>query len=158
MGGIVLVVVVVPAVVTYLLLPQPTASNAGHRPAEEKPAVAAGHEPAGEAHRTGIAEVSLGEFKISNGMAVPGETIDIEFKLAAVTAAQQAQGLEAQVKSHTARIRQAVIGIVRRSRYDELSDPQLDTIRQLIHEDVNRLLGKVYVNDVTITDVTITEQ
>ncbi len=158
MGAIVLIVVVVPAVVIYLLLPNPPSPDPSHRSPAEGSAAAASHEPGGKGSHAGFADVSLGEFKISNGTAVPGLTIEIEFKLTAVTAAQQAQGLEAQVKMHTARIRQAVNSIVRNADIDELNDPKLETIQRLIHEDVNRLLRKGYVNEVTITDVTITEQ
>jgi flotillin len=47
---------------------------------------------------------------------------------------------EAQVKVHTARIRQAVNKIVRSSSLEELNDPNLGTIKRLVREEINRLL------------------
>ena len=48
--------------------------------------------------------------------------------------------------------------IIRGAKLDELNDPELETIKRLIREDVNRLLRKDYVNRVVITDVRIIEQ
>src|SRR5258708_35150885 len=88
-GGIVMVVVAVQAVVTYLLIPHPSSSDAGHKPAEKEHAASSGHEPDHglevEANEGDVAEVALGSFSFSNGTAVPGVIIHVDFKLSAVT-------------------------------------------------------------------------
>jgi flagellar basal body-associated protein FliL len=165
-GGIIFVVVAVQAVVTYLLIPHSSSSSAGHKPAEKEHGAASahesdhghdhGHEP--EIGEGDVAEVSLGSFSFSNGTAVPGVIIHVDFKLSAVTAAKQAASLEGQVKVHDARIRQAVNKIVRGSNLEELNDPNLHAIKRSIREEINRLLRKSYVNEVVITDVRTIEQ
>ena len=164
-GAIVLVVVLVQGVVTYLLIPHASSSDAGHKPAEKEHGAAAAHEPDhghhghdAEPHEGDVAEVSLGNFSFSNGVAVPGVILHVDFKLTAITAAKQAASLESQVKVHDARIRQAVNKIVRGSNLEELNDPNMHAIKRSIREEVNRLLRKSYVNEVVITDIRTIEQ
>ena len=157
-GGIVLVVVAVQAIVTWLLLPN-SASDGGHgKPDAKEHAAAAAHEPEEDAPEGDVAEVALGDFSFSNTTAMAGSILHVDFKLAAVTSSRQASSLEERVKTNTARIRQAVNKIVRSSNLEELNDPHLGTIKRLIKEDINRLLRKTYVNEVVITDVRIIEQ
>lgn len=157
-GGIVLIVITVQAIVTYLLMPHPASSDAGHKGEDKEHASASSHEHEADSPDGDVAEVSLGDFSFSNGTAAPGAIIHVDFKLSAVASAKQASSLEAQVKLHTARIRQAVNKIVRSSNLEELNDPTLATIKRLIREDINRLLKKTFVNEVVITDVRIMEQ
>jgi flagellar basal body-associated protein FliL len=159
-GVIVTLVVVVQAVVTWLLLPHSASTDAAHKPPEKEQAAAAPpeleHEV--ESHEGDVAEVAMGDFSFSNGTAMPGSIIHVDFKLAAVTSAKQAASLEAQIKQHSARIRQAVNRIVRGSNLEELNDPNLHAIKRSIREEINRLLRKSYVNEVVITDVRTMEQ
>ena len=157
-GVIVLTVVAVQAVVTYLLLPHSAASDPGHKAPEKQTANVATHEHETESNEGDVAEVALGDFSFSNGTAMPGSIINVSFKLAAVTSAKQAASLEAQVKTHAARIGQAVNKIVRGSNLEELNDPNLYAIKRSVRDEVNRVLRKSYVNEVVITDVRIIEQ
>jgi flagellar basal body-associated protein FliL len=157
-GVIVLTVVAVQAFVTYLLLPHSPASDAGHKTPEKEAATAPAHEHEPESNEGDVAEVALGDFSFSNGTAMPGAIIHVDFKLAAVTSAKQATSLEAQVKIHTARIRQAVNKIVRGSNLEELNDPNMYAIKRSVRDEVNRVLRKSYVNELVITDVRIIEQ
>jgi flagellar basal body-associated protein FliL len=157
-GVIVLTVVAVQAIVTYLLLPHSAASDPGHKTPEKEAATAPTGEHETESNEGDVAEVALGDFSFSNGTAVPGAIIHVDFKLAAVTSAKQATSLEAQVKIHTARIRQAVNKIVRGSNLEELNDPNLYAIKRSVRDEVNRVLRKSYVNELVITDVRIIEQ
>ncbi len=163
-GGIVLLVITAQAIITAVLLPHPAASDGGHKNGDKEHAVAApdAHEAPG--HHDGnaaagdVAEVSLGDFSFSNTTAAPGTIMHVDFKLSAVSSSSQASNLEAQVKLHTARIRQAVNKIVRSSNLEELNDPNLGTIKRLAREEINRLLTKSYVNEIVISDVRIMEQ
>jgi len=157
-GVIVLTVVAVQAIVTYLLVPHSPSSDPGHKAPEKETATVASHEHENESNEGDVAEVALGDFSFSNGTAVPGAIIHVDFKLAAVTSAKQAASLEAQVKIHTARIRQAVNKIVRGSNLEELNDPNLYAIKRSVRDEVNRVLRKSYVNELVITDVRIIEQ
>jgi len=159
-GSIVMVVVAVQAIVTWLLLPHSGTTSAGQKPVEKDHAAASAHEddhPA-EISEGDVAEVALGDFSFSNGMAVPGVILHVDFKLAAVTSAKQAASLEAQVKLHERRIRQAVNKIVRGSNLEELNDPNLLAIKRSIRDEVNRVLRKSYINELVISDVRTIEQ
>jgi len=157
-GVIVLIVVAVQAIVTYLLVPHSTASDPGHKTPEKETATAPAGEHETESNEGDVAEVALGDFSFSNGTAMPGSIINVSFKLAAVTSAKQATSLEALVKTHAARIGQAVNKIVRGSNLEELNDPNLYAIKRSVRDEVNRVLRKSYVNELVITDFRTIEQ
>lgn len=158
-GAIVMIVVIVQVVVTSLLLPGRAASDSGakHDDKEHEHAGTDQHHGDGDAEGE-FAEVPMGDFSFSNGTAAPGMIIHVDFKLSAVATSKQASSLDAQLKLHQARVRQAVNKIVRMSSLEELNDPNLATIKRLIREDINRLLRKSYVLEVVITDVRTMEQ
>lgn len=161
LGGIVVIVIVVQAVVTAVVLPHRSGSaDSGHK-SEDKGHGSAEHHGSADEHQGPegeFAEVALGDFSFSNGTAAPGVIIHVDFKLSAVTSSKHASNLESQIKTHTARIRQAVNKIVRSSSLEEMNDPNLGTIKRLVREEINRLLQKTYVIEVVITDVRIMEQ
>jgi len=158
-GAIVLIVVIVQVVVTSLLLPGHAPADSGAKHEEKEQDHAATNQHHGDAENDGeFAEVPMGDFSFSNGTAAPGMIIHVDFKLSAVATSKQASSLDAQLKLHQARVRQAVNKIVRMSSLDELNDPNLATIKRLIREDINRLLRKSYVLEVVITDVRTMEQ
>ena len=159
-GAIILIVVIVQVVVTALLLPGHAASDAGHKHDDKEHATADGHHAEGEADGAEgeFAEVPMGDFSFSNGNAAPGMIIHVDFKLSAVTTSKQAASLEAKLKLHLARVRQAVNKIVRMSSLEELNDPNLATIKRLIREDINRVLQKSYVVEAVISDMRTMEQ
>lgn len=157
-GGIVLLVVVVQAVVTYLLLPRHASSEAAAAHSEKGEHGESHDEHDDESGTGDMAEVPLGDFGFSNGTAAPGSIMHVDFKMSAITSGKQAASLEAQVKAHQARIRQAVNRIVRSSNLEELNDPSLATIKRLTREEINRLLRKSYVIEVVITDFRLMEQ
>jgi flagellar basal body-associated protein FliL len=160
-GAIILIVVIVQVVVTSLLMPGHPAADTGakHEDKEHEHAApdAHGHGD-GEAAEGEFAEVPMGDFSFSNGTAAPGMIIHVDFKLSAVATSKQASSLDAQLKVHQARVRQAVNKIVRMCNLEELNDPNLATIKRLIREDINRLLRKSYILEVVITDVRTMEQ
>jgi hypothetical protein len=82
----------------------------------------------------------------------------INFKLTALARSMQASTLESQIVRNQERIREAVNKIVRNSDLDELYDPSLDTIKRLIREEMNEVLGKRLVVDVMINDVRVIQQ
>ena len=73
-------------------------------------------------------------------------------------AGSQASSLKQQLEVHSARVRQLVNQIVRRSSLEDLNDPNLSTIKRLIRQEVNRLLRKSYVIEVVISDIRTMEQ
>jgi len=160
LGGIVVIVIVVQAVVTAVVLPhRSSSSEGGHKSEDKGHGTAEHHETAEHQGPEGeFAEVSLGDFSFSNCTAAPGVIMHVDFKMSAICSSKHASNLESQIKSHTARIRQAVNKIVRSSSLEEMNDPNLGTIKRLVREEINRLLQKTFVLEVVITDVRIMEQ
>lgn len=105
------------------------------------------------------AEVEIGLFNTTNTRAARGSVFHISFKLFGIVAQEDKDTFnEAANKVHEARVRQAVIRVIRSSSMDDLDDPNLGTTRRLIREEINKILRKSYLIDVVINDVRIMEQ
>jgi flagellar basal body-associated protein FliL len=55
-------------------------------------------------------------------------------------------------------VQQAVDKVIRSSTHDELSDSNLDRIKRRIREDINKILGNSYIQEVIITEFRMMEQ
>lgn len=157
--GVVVAAIVVNLVVLYMLMPR----DSGSKPDEAATKEHGGHgkgghndEPTGPVDDT--VEVVIGEFNCTNAIASPGLIIHVDFKLSAITSGGQASSLEAQLKTHQARVREKVFRIARSSNHEDLNDPNLGTLKRQIREDINRLLRKSYVTEVIISDMRTIEQ
>ena len=60
--------------------------------------------------------------------------------------------------AHKYSVRQAVEQIVRKAQREDLNDPNLSTLRRLIREEVNKVLGKSFVIEAVIHDFSMIEQ
>jgi len=158
--GLVALIVTAQAVITYFLMPRTPDPKPEDPAATKSASVAApnGEEEA-ETSQSETAEVTMGDYNCTNSTANPGLVVHIDFKLVAVAAAgSQASSLKQQLEVHSARVRQLVNQIVRRSSLEDLNDPNLSTIKRLIRQEVNRLLRKSYVIEVVISDIRTMEQ
>jgi len=158
-GAALLTMIAVQIAVTELLLsPGRTESDARGKPNNaEETATDTGHSRH-DSPGHDLSEVSLGGFSFSNRIAVAGIVLHVDFDLAAVALQNQAATLESQAQRHRGRIREAINAIVRNSNYEELNDPNLATVKRLIHEEINRLLEEDLVIEVVINDVRVLEQ
>lgn len=155
--GVVVAAIVVNLVVLYMLVPREAAAKPDEAASKEHGGKG-GHndEPTGPVDDT--VEVVIGEFNSTNVIASPGLVIHVDFKLSAITTGGQASSLEAQLKTHQARVREKVFRIARSSNLEDLNDPNLGTLKRQIREDINRLLRKSYVTEVIISDMRTIEQ
>jgi hypothetical protein len=144
-------VVGVQTVLTIVLMPKPGAS----KPAEAEKKVEA--EPAAE-ENSDHAEVPIGDFSNTNSTATPGVTIHFDFKLTAITTAKAESQLKDLLKSNNARMKQEVGKIVRGASLEDLTDPNVATIRRLVREEINRLIRKSLIEEVVATDIRFVEQ
>lgn len=141
----------------YLLIPPPApAEKEGSTPS----AMADEAAMVGQSRlESDTVEVPIGTFNCTNSRANPGAVNHVTFSLAAVVAADQAARLDRRVnKQHKARIRQAVIKVVRSANLEDLDDPNLSAIRRLIREEINKVLQQSMVNEIVISEFTRMEQ
>ena len=113
-----LVVMGVQMTVGYMLLPEPTTNS---METEDEAADAMGDDPAEDSIET--VEVSLGNYNPTNSRGVG--IVHVAFDLTAILAADNEQALKAAfLETHGARIRSAVIRVIRSSNLEDLNDPE----------------------------------
>ena len=99
------------------------------------------------------AEVPIDNFSVTNNIAEPGATIHVTFNLVALVEQGSATDFEAMVKEQSkARVKQAVIEVVRKSSLSDLNDPQLGTMKRMMKESINKVLKKSYVVETVISE------
>lgn len=153
-GIIVLVVIALQAVAATLLLPKGQATPAAGQAAE------AGHsaeEPKSE-KPDNLEEAEVGSFSVSLEEN-SGILWNISFKLwAAVSHDAKNEFADAVGERYKARIKQAVVKVVRRSSIEDLRDPQLDLFKRNLKTEINNVLPERYVQEVIVADIRLMQQ
>ncbi|MBT4866873.1 MAG: flagellar basal body-associated FliL family protein, partial [Planctomycetaceae bacterium] len=115
--------------------------------AEDEAADAMGDEPAEDGIDT--VEVSLGNYNPTNSLGVG--IVHVAFDLTAIAAADNEQALKvAFLETHGARIRSAVIRVIRSSNLEDLNDPESYVIKRKIREEINKVLPKTLIIEVVM--------
>jgi flagellar basal body-associated protein FliL len=153
-GLIVLVVMAIQAVAAFLLLPKGQATPAAGQAAE------AGH-PAEEAKTEkadNLVEAEIGAFSVSLEEN-SGILWNVSFKLfAAVSTEAKNEFADAVGERFKARIKQAVVKVVRRSSIEDLRDPQLDLFKRNLKTEINNVLPERYVQEIIVADIRTMQQ
>ena len=106
-----------------------------------------------------LAEVAIDSFNCTNNLVAPGSVLHLSFKVIAVVPAKQSLIFEENAnRTHKTRVRQSIERIARSSSLEDLNDPNLSTIKRLIREETNKILGRSYVSEVVVTDFRMIEQ
>jgi flagellar basal body-associated protein FliL len=106
-----------------------------------------------------MTETEIDTFNCANGIASQGFTIHVTFRLVATVSTDvQSRFYDAVTKMHKHRVHEAVDKVIRSSSQEELKDANLDRIKRRIREDVNKVLGNSYIQDVIITEFRMMEQ
>jgi|SRR5580658_1737290 flagellar basal body-associated protein FliL len=154
-GVIVLVVMAIQAVAAVLLLPKGQATPASGQAAE------AGH--ATEESKTAekgdnLVESEIGAFSVSLEEN-SGILWNVSFKLfAAVSSEAKNEFADAVGERFKARIKQAVVKVVRRSSIEDLRDPQLDLFKRNLKTEINNVLPERYVQEIIVADIRTMQQ
>jgi flagellar basal body-associated protein FliL len=151
---IVLAVMAVQAVAAALLLPRGQTTPANGQATE------AGHakEEAHTEKAENLVEAEIGAFSVSleenNGILW-----NVSFKLfAAVAPDALAQFTDAVGERYKARVKQAVVKVVRRSSIEDLRDPQLDLFKRNLKTEINNVLPERYVQEMIVADIRTMQQ
>lgn len=157
-AALLLAVMAVQVAVAYLLIPQPALSH-GKPESGEDPSQSP--DPEQIDLNIDTAEVNIGTFSCTNNRASTG-SIHVTFDLVAIVSAGQAANFERAADGikgvHKHRVRQAVIKVARSSNREDLSDPNLSTMKRLIREEINKVLQKSFIIEVVISDFKTMEQ
>lgn len=148
--GAAVAVMLLEAIVVYLLVPKSSVLNSS-----DASEVTAGSlkDPADAQN---VAEVKIDDFNVTNSLKSSGDVIHVTATIAAVVGKPQKDAFELAVaKESKHRVRQAVVKVLRSSSLEDLSDPDNGTIKRLIREEINKVLGKSYVIQVIISDLKI---
>lgn len=148
-------VMAVQVAVGYMLLPDPADSQTNDPDGVADSAIG---DP--EAENIKTVEVPVGgPFNVTNGRAAPGSVIHVSFKLTAIVAAAKSQEFQDTIKeTHDARIRAAVVKVIRSSSLEELNDPDSNVMKRQIREEMNKVLQKDYVIEVVLGEIRLMPQ
>ncbi len=150
---IVLAVMAVQAVAAALLLPKGQATPASGQAAE------AGHVTETHVEKPeNLVEAEIGAFSVS---LEENSSIlwNVSFKLyAAVSPDAKTEFADAVGEHYKARIKQAVVKVVRRSSIEDLRDPQLDLFKRNLKTEINNVLPERYVQEIIVADIRTMQQ
>ncbi|WP_339732187.1 flagellar basal body-associated FliL family protein [uncultured Gimesia sp.] len=139
-GGLLLIVIVLQIGISYWLL---APSGQPEEIPNEFP----------QESENATSEVSIDNFSVTNNIAEPGATIHVTFNLVGLVEQGSAADFESMVKEQNkARVKQAVIEVVRKSSLSDLNDPQLGTMKRMMKEAINKVLKKSYVVEIVISE------
>jgi|HubBroStandDraft_6_1064221.scaffolds.fasta_scaffold23226_3 flagellar basal body-associated protein FliL len=149
---IVVVVMALQAVAAALLLPRGQATPAAGQAAE------AGHEETHAEKAESLEEAEIGNFSVSIEEN-SGILWNVSFKLfAAVSEKAKNEFADAVGERYKARVKQAVVKVVRRSSIEDLRDPQLDLFKRNLKTEINNTLPERYVQEIIVADIRTMQQ
>ena len=152
-AGAVLGMMSVLAVVAMLLLPKGSSASNGE-------AAEAGHAgPAASGEKAeGFSEVEIGQFSVSVEFE-DGIVWNVAFKLFAGVSPDKRAEVEACFNdSHKARVKQAVVKVVRMSNIKDIRDPELDLLKRNLKAEINNVLPQRYVQQVIVAEIRTMQQ
>lgn len=151
-GGGVLAFVLLEVAILYMFMPKAAEPVAKTEQAEKT-------EEETDETQDETAEVAIGgNFSCTNSKAAAGTVVHVDFKLHALVGSDSSVKFAAKLTDHAARIRQAILKVVRSASLEELNDPNLSTMKRLIREEINKVLRKSFVLEIVISDYRTMEQ
>ena len=102
-------------------------------------------------------EVKIDDIQVTN-TAPENSDLHLEFTLAAVVSRNAQDDFKEAVNDLLKyRVRQAVERVCRSATREELEDPVQSTLKRLMKEEINKILGKSYIIDIIISGYQIRE-
>jgi flagellar basal body-associated protein FliL len=149
---IVVGVLVLPAIGAALLLPK------GHAASGEQSGEGAAHGEESHSQKSeNVVEVELGSFSVSFEPD-DSQMWNVSFKLFATVASESQSHFGDASEKYKARLRQAVVEVVRRSSIKDLRDPQLDLVKRALKSQLNNVLPEPYLQEVIVSEIRVMQQ
>jgi hypothetical protein len=144
--ALLVIVMIVQGAAMYLLFPKPAETN-------KDDAVSSDPEEGSGSSNIATAEVLIDSFNTTNSRAEPGSVLNVTFELVAeVSSDNELVFTEAANKAHKARVKQAIVEVIRSASLPDLNDPDLITIKRLMKEKINKVLRNSYVIQVFVSE------
>ncbi len=146
-------VMILPAIGAALLLPK------GHAASSEQSGESGGtHAEETHAQKSeNVVEVEVGSFSVS---VEPDDAQmwNISFKLYATIASDAQSQFGDASERYKARLRQAVVKVVRMSSIKDLRDPQLELMKRELKSQLNNVLPEPYIQEVVVSEIRVMQQ
>ena len=145
-------VMILPAIGAALLLPK------GHAATGEQSAEGGTHaEDAHSQKSENVVEVEVGSFSVS---VEPDDAQmwNISFKLYATISNDSQSRFSDSSERYKARLRQAVVKVVRMSSIKDLRDPQLELMKRELKSQLNNVLPEPYIQEVVVSEIRVMQQ
>jgi flagellar basal body-associated protein FliL len=150
--AILAVLMVVPAVGAAFLLPK------GHAASGQSAEHGEHAEDAHSAKIDNLAEVEIGTFDSSIELD-DGILWYVKFRLHAMVASEASNHFtEAVQEKYKARVKQAVVKVIRMSSINDLRDPQLDLLKRNLKTEINNILPQRYIQEVVVSEIRTMQQ
>ncbi|MAT16741.1 MAG: hypothetical protein CMJ46_15900 [Planctomyces sp.] len=158
-GGLLAVVLGLQVIVVWWLLSRPTVPATELTPGEEIENAISTEDTVGGVSSVTDKEVEIDTFNCTNTSAIDEGVVHVSFHLSATTNPSNEVDFQLAV-TNTAerRVKEAVERVARNAPYEDLKDPNLNSIRRQLKDEINKVLRKSYVNEVQITEFKIIEQ
>jgi len=158
-AGVVVIAMTLEAAIIFMMMPPKAAVvDAGEqsKSGQESGDLEMAEEPAVS---DDFAEVLVDSFNCTNNRVAPGSVIHLSFKVIGIVQAKQKLSFEeAANHTHKTRVRQSIERIARSSSLEDLNDPNLSTLKRMIREETNKILGKSFVTEIVVNDFRMLEQ
>jgi len=146
-------VMILPAIGAALLLPKGHAAATGEQSGE-------GATHADDAHSQkseNVVEVEVGSFSVS---VEPDDAQmwNISFKLFATISTDSQSHFSDASERYKARLRQAVVKVVRMSSIKDLRDPQLELMKRELKSQLNNVLPEPYIQEGVVSEIRVMQQ
>jgi flagellar basal body-associated protein FliL len=150
--AIVAAVMILPAIGAALLLPKGHAAATGES--------AEGGTRGDDSHSQkseNVLEVEVGSFSVS---VEPDDAQmwNISFKLYATIGSDAQSHFADASERYKARLRQAVVKVVRMSSIKDLRDPQLELMKRELKSQLNNVLPEPYIQEVVVSEIRVMQQ
>jgi flagellar basal body-associated protein FliL len=150
---IVVGVMALPAVGAALLLPKGHAAATTEQSGEGTSHSEESHSQKSE----NLVEVEVGSFSVS---VEPDDAQmwNVSFKLFATIASDAQSHFADASERYKARLRQAVVEVVRRSSIKDLRDPQLSLMKRELKSQLNNVLPEPHIQEVVVSEIRVMQQ
>jgi hypothetical protein len=145
-------VMILPAIGAALLLPKSHAATG-----EQSGEAGARGEDSHAQKSDSVVEVEIGSFSVS---VEPDDAQmwNISFKLNATVAESAQSQFGDASERYKARLRQAVVKVVRMSSIKDLRDPQLDLMKREMKSQLNNVLPEPYIQEIVVSEIRVMQQ
>jgi hypothetical protein len=146
-------VMILPAIGAALLLPKGHAATTGEQSGEGAGKTEESHSTKSE----NLVEVEVGSFSVS---VEPDDAQmwNVSFKLFATIASENQSKFADDSERFKARLRQAVVKVVRMSSVKDLRDPNLDLMKRELKSQLNNVLPEPYIQETIVSEIRVMQQ